>query len=65
MSNIWYLIPSELMVDVTENLDRAGVSFHVADRSELAEAISKFIISFDGKTLIPANHDCCEGGEVK
>ena len=53
-SHIWYLIPSDLMKDVTENLDMAGVSFHVADKEELAEAISKFIIRFDGK-----------GGELK
>ena len=53
MERIWYLIPSDLMYDVTEHLDRAGVSFHVADREELAEAISKFIISFDGKEFVP------------
>ena len=53
-SHIWYLIPSDLMKDVTDNLDMAGVSFHVADKEELAEAISKFIIRFDGK-----------GGELK
>ena len=51
VSTVWYLIPSDLMVDVTEQLDMAGVSFHVADRAELAEAISKFIISFDGKEV--------------
>ena len=51
-SIVWYLIPSDLMVDVTERLDMAGVSFHVADREELAEAISKFIIRFDGKEVI-------------
>ena len=49
VSHIWYLIPSDLMVDVTEKLDMAGVSFHVADKEDLAEAISKFIITFDGK----------------
>ena len=53
-SHIWYLIPDHLMKDVTDNLDMAGVSFHVADKEELAEAISKFIIRFDGK-----------GGELK
>ena len=58
MSKIWYLIPSDLMVDVTEHLDRAGVSFHVADKAELAQAISKFIIAFDGKEFVR------EGGEV-
>ena len=57
MSKIWYLIPSDLMCEVTENLDRAGVSFHVADREELAEAISKFIISFDGKEFVRAGGD--------
>lgn len=51
VSHIWYLIPSELMKDVTEKLDIAGVSFHVADKEELAEAISKFIISFDDKEV--------------
>ena len=49
MERIWYLIPSDLMVEVTERLDMAGVSFHVTDREELAEAISGFIIAFDGK----------------
>ena len=53
MSKIWYLIPSELMVEVTEHLDRAGVSFHVTDQEDLAEAISKFIIAFDGKEFVP------------
>ena len=51
VSTIWYLIPSDLMTDVTEHLDMAGVSFHVTSREELAEAISKFIISFDGKEV--------------
>ena len=51
VSNIWYLIPSDLMAEVTEKLDMAGVSFHVADREELAEAISKFIIRFDSKEV--------------
>ena len=51
VSTIWYLIPSDLMKDVTDKLDVAGVSFHVTDREELAEAISKFIISFDGKEV--------------
>ena len=51
VSTIWYLIPSDLMRDVTEKLDMAGVSFHVADREELAEAISRFIITFDGKEV--------------
>ena len=51
VSTIWYLIPSDLMSEVTEQLDMAGVSFHVTDREELAEAISKFIISFDGKEV--------------
>ena len=51
VSHIWYLIPSDLMKDVTEHLDMAGVSFHVTDREELTEAISKFIISFDGKEV--------------
>ena len=50
-SQIWYLIPSDVMRDVTDHLDIAGVSFHVVDRDELAEAISKFIISFDGKEV--------------
>ena len=59
MERIWYLIPSDLMFDVTEHLDRAGVSFHVADREELTEAISKFIISFDGKEFVS------EGGEER
>ena len=49
VSQIWYLIPSDLMKDVTEKLDIAGVSFHVTDREELAEAISKFIVRLDGK----------------
>ena len=49
VSHIWYLIPSDLMREITEKLDIAGVSFHVADKEELAEAISKFIIAFDGK----------------
>lgn len=53
MSKIWYLIPSELMVEVTEHLDRAGVSFHVTDKEDLAEAISKIIIAFDGKEFVP------------
>ena len=51
VSHIWYLIPSELMKEVTDKLDIAGVSFHVTDKEELAEAISKFIISFDGKEV--------------
>ena len=51
VSTIWYLIPSDLMTEVTEHLDMAGVSFHVTDREELAEAISKFIIRFDGKEV--------------
>ena len=51
ISTVWYLIPSDLMKDVTEHLDMAGVSFHVTDREELTEAISKFIISFDGKEV--------------
>ena len=51
VSNIWYLIPSDLMKEITDRLDMAGVSFHVTDREELAEAISKFIISFDGKEV--------------
>ena len=51
VSHIWYLIPSDLMTDVTEHLDMAGVSFHVADKEELAEAISKFIVRFDGKEV--------------
>lgn len=59
MSQIWYLIPSELMVKVTEHLDRAGVSFHVADEEDLAEAIAKIIIAFDGKQFVP------EGGDGK
>ena len=59
MERIWYLIPSDLMVDVTKHLDRAGVSFHVTDREELAEAISKFIISFDGKEFVS------KGGEKR
>ena len=50
-NHIWYLIPSDVMRDVTDHLDIAGVSFHVVDRDELAEAISKFIISFDGKEV--------------
>ena len=49
VSHIWYLIPADLMKDVTDKLDIAGVSFHVTDKEELAEAISKFIIAFDGK----------------
>ena len=49
VSHIWYLIPDHLMKDVTDKLDMAVVSFHVADKEELAEAISKFIIAFDGK----------------
>ena len=57
MERICYLIPSELMVDVTEHLDRAGVSFHVTDRDELAEAISRIIITFDGKEFVPAGGD--------
>ena len=52
VSNIWYLIPSDLMKEITDRLDMAGVSFHVTDREELAEAISKFIIRFDGKEVI-------------
>ena len=51
VSTIWYLIPSDLMTEVTDQLDMAGVSFHVTDREELAEAISKFIIRFDGKEV--------------
>ena len=51
VSHIWYLIPSDLMTDVTEHLDMAGVSFHVADKEELAESISKFIVRFDGKEV--------------
>ena len=51
VSHIWYLIPSDLMQDVTEKLDMAGVSFHVADKTDLAEAISKFIIFFDSKEV--------------
>ena len=51
ISTVWYLIPADLMGDVTEHLDMAGVSFHVIDQEELAEAISKFIISFDGKEV--------------
>ena len=51
VSHIWYLIPSELMNDVTDNLDMAGVSFHVVNKEDLAEAISKFIIAFDGKEV--------------
>ena len=50
-NHIWYLIPDHLMKYVTENLDMAGVSFHVADQEDLAEAISKFIIFFDGKEV--------------
>ena len=57
MSKILYLIPSDLMYEITEHLDRAGVSFHVADREELAEAISKFIIFFDGKEFVPMGGD--------
>ena len=51
VSTIWYLIPSDLMGEVTDQLDMAGVSFHVTNREELAEAISKFIIRFDGKEV--------------
>ena len=51
ISTIWYLIPSDLMKEVTDHLDMAGVSFHVTDREELVEAISKFIISFDSKEV--------------
>ena len=51
VSQIWYLIPSDLLKDVTDKLDMAGVSFHVADKEDLAEAISKFIITFDGKEV--------------
>ena len=51
VSQIWYLIPDHLMKDVTDKLDMAGVSFHVADKEDLAEAISKFIIAFDGKEV--------------
>ena len=51
VSQIWYLIPDHLMRDVTEKLDIAGVSFHVADKEDLAEAISKFIITFDVKEV--------------
>lgn len=57
MSQIWYLIPDSLMQDVTDHLDRAGVSFHVADHEDLAEAISKIIISFDGKVFEPKGGD--------
>lgn len=59
MSQIWYLIPSELMVQVSNHLDRAGVSFHVADEADMADAISKIIIAFDGRQFVP------EGGEGK
>ena len=59
MSQIWYLIPSELMRDVTEHLDRAGVSFHVAEEADIAEAISRIIIAFDGKQFV------YEGSEEK
>ena len=52
VSHIWYLIPSHLMTEVTEHLDMAGVSFHVADKEDLAEAISKFIIFFDCKEVM-------------
>ena len=51
VSTIWYLIPSDLMAEVTKKLDMAGVSFHVADQEDLAEAISKFIITFDGREV--------------
>ena len=51
VSHIWYLIPSELMKEVTDKLDIAGVSFHVTDKEELTEAISKFIIAFDSKEV--------------
>ena len=51
ISHIWYLIPSDLMTNITERLDMAGVSFHVADKEDLAEAISKFIITFDGREV--------------
>ena len=51
VSQIWYLIPDHLRKDVTDKLDLAGVSFHVADKEDLAEAISKFIITFDGKEV--------------
>ena len=51
VSHIWYLIPDHLMKDVTDRLDMAGVCFHVADQDDLAEAISKFIITFDGKEV--------------
>lgn len=53
MNNICYLIPSNLMTEVTEHLDRAGVCFHVADREDLAEAIAKGIIHADGKEFVP------------
>ena len=59
MEKIWYLIPSDLMYGVTEQLDRAGVSFHVADREDLSAAISKYIIAFDGKEF------AAQGGEDK
>lgn len=39
------------MKEVTDKLDIAGVSFHVTDKEELAEAISKFIIAFDSKEV--------------
>ena len=51
VSQIWYLIPSDLLKDVTDKLDMAGVSFHFADKEDLAEAISKFIITFDSKEV--------------
>ena len=57
MSQIWYLIPDSLMRDVTDHLDRAGVSFHVADREDLAETISGIIISFDGKQFVSKGGD--------
>ena len=77
MEKIWYLSPAcaagedparqlyLLIYEITDHLDRAGVSFHVperplvlpvghiSNRRTAAEAIAKYIIRAEGKEFVP------------
>ena len=70
MANIWYLGPCSseeelylLIYEITGHLDRAGVSFHVPERStvlppvpgrrEAGETAAKLILKTEGKEFVP------------
>jgi len=70
MANIWYLGPCSseeelylLIYEITGHLDRAGVSFHVPERSavlppvtgrrEAGETAARLILKTEGKEFVP------------